>query len=172
MDRMSLNLAWKKEIFKSYSNVNNTIQYRSIMFNTGCKTCTLRSTVDVIVEFNAIMGLIDLSALLPDYMHLIMVAIDPTLVNRSSTKIITILKITTILRIFRLERSMRPMMDRMYLNLSWIKAILKTYSNVKNTIQHRSMMFNTGCTTCILRSTVEVIVELRSALSIFFSLIL
>jgi hypothetical protein len=33
-----------------------------------------------------IMGLIDLSALLPDYMHLIMVAIDPTLVNSSSTK--------------------------------------------------------------------------------------
>jgi hypothetical protein len=39
------------------------------------------------------MGLIDLTALLPDYMHLIMVAIDPTLANSSSTKIITILKI-------------------------------------------------------------------------------
>jgi hypothetical protein len=52
----------------------------------------------------SIMGLIDLSALLPDYIHLIMVAIDPTLVNSSSTTIITILKITRILRIFRLVR--------------------------------------------------------------------
>jgi hypothetical protein len=42
------------------------------------------------------MGLIDLTALLPDYIHLIMVAIDPTLANSSSTKIITILKITRI----------------------------------------------------------------------------
>ena len=52
----------------------------------------------------SIMGLIDLFALLPDYIHLIMVTIDPTLVNSSSTKIITILKITRILRIFRLVR--------------------------------------------------------------------
>ena len=50
------------------------------------------------------MGLIDLSALLPDYIHLIMVTIDQTLVNSSSTKIITILKVTRILRIFRLVR--------------------------------------------------------------------
>ena len=50
------------------------------------------------------MGLIDLSALLPNYMHLIMVTIDPTLVKSSSTKIITILKVTRILRIFRLVR--------------------------------------------------------------------
>jgi hypothetical protein len=50
------------------------------------------------------MGLIDLFALLPDYIHLIMVTIDPTLVNSSSAKIITILKITRILRIFRLVR--------------------------------------------------------------------
>jgi hypothetical protein len=47
------------------------------------------------------MGLIDLSALLLDYIHLIMVTIDPTLVNSSSTKNITILKATRILRIFR-----------------------------------------------------------------------
>jgi hypothetical protein len=52
----------------------------------------------------SIIGLIDLTALLPDYIHLIMVAIVPTLANRSSTKIITILKITRILRIFRLMR--------------------------------------------------------------------
>ena len=50
------------------------------------------------------MGFIDLTSLLPDYIHLIMVAIDPTLANSSSTKIITILKITRILRIFRLVR--------------------------------------------------------------------
>ena len=52
----------------------------------------------------SIMGLIDLTALLPDYIHLIKVAIDPTLANSSSTKIITILKITRIQRIFRLVR--------------------------------------------------------------------
>ena len=52
----------------------------------------------------SIMGLIDLSALLTDYIHFIMVTIDPTLVNSSSTKIITILKVTRILRIFRLVR--------------------------------------------------------------------
>jgi hypothetical protein len=42
----------------------------------------------------SIMGLIDLTALFPDYIHLIMVAIDPTLANISSTKIITILNIS------------------------------------------------------------------------------
>jgi hypothetical protein len=42
----------------------------------------------------SIMGLIDLTALFPDYIHLIMVAIDPTLANSSSTKIITILNIS------------------------------------------------------------------------------
>ena len=50
------------------------------------------------------MGLIDLSALLPDYIHLIMVSIDPTLVNSYSTTIITILNATRILRIFQLAR--------------------------------------------------------------------
>jgi hypothetical protein len=33
------------------------------------------------------MALIDLSALLPDYINFIMVTIDPTLVNSSSTKL-------------------------------------------------------------------------------------
>ena len=56
-------------------------------------------------------------------------------------------------------------MNRMYLNLLGMKAILKTYSNVKNTIQHRLMTFNTGCKTCILRSTVDVIVEFNMTLN-------
>ena len=60
---------------------------------------------------------------------------------------------------------MRPMMDRMYLNLLWMNEILKTYSNVKNTIQHRSMTFNTGCKTCTVRSTVDVIVEFNVTLN-------
>jgi hypothetical protein len=47
----------------------------------------------------SIMVLIDLTALLPDYIHRIIVAIDPTLANSSSTKIITILKITRILSV-------------------------------------------------------------------------
>ena len=56
MDRMYLNLLWIKAILKAYSNVTSTIQQRSIMFNTGCKTCTLRSMVDVIVEFNVTLN--------------------------------------------------------------------------------------------------------------------
>jgi uncharacterized membrane protein YdcZ (DUF606 family) len=48
--------------------------------------------------------------------------------------------------------AMRPMMDRMYLNLSWMKAILKTYSNVKNTIQHRSMT-NSVCVGMLIFSS-------------------
>jgi hypothetical protein len=55
-------------------------------------------------NMRSIMGLVDLTALLQDYIHLIMVATDPTLANSSSTKIITILEITRILRIFRLVR--------------------------------------------------------------------
>ena len=56
MDRMFLNLLWMKAILKAYYNVKITIQQRSIMFNTGCKTCTLRSMVDVIVEFNVTLN--------------------------------------------------------------------------------------------------------------------
>jgi hypothetical protein len=46
-------------------------------------------------------------------------------------------------------------MDRMYLNLSWMKAILKTYSNVKNTIQHRSMNISIGAGLWILIYTLK-----------------
>jgi hypothetical protein len=67
------------------------------------------------------MGLIDLSALLPGYIHLIMVTIDPTLVNSSSTKIITILKVTRILRIFRLVRRV----PRLWILIYTLKASLQ-----------------------------------------------
>jgi hypothetical protein len=67
------------------------------------------------------MGLIDLSALLPGYIHLIMVTIDPTLVNSSSTKIITILKVTRILRIIRLVRRV----PRLWILIYTLKASLQ-----------------------------------------------
>ena len=61
------------------------------------------------------MGLIDLSALLPDYIHLIMVTIDPTLANSSSTKIITMLNVNKILRIFRLVRHVKGLWILIYI---------------------------------------------------------
>ena len=63
----------------------------------------------------SIMGLIDLSALLPDYIHLIMVTIDPTLANSSSTKIITMLNVNKILRIFRLVRHVKGLWILIYI---------------------------------------------------------
>ena len=96
------------------STVERRIQVLHPVLNVINLCCMVFFTLEYVLRIafihkrlryiRSIMGLIDLSALLPDYMHLIMVAIDPTLVNSSSTKIITILKITRILRIFRLVR--------------------------------------------------------------------
>lgn len=52
----------------------------------------------------SLMGFIDLLALIPDYVQLILLAVEPDSVDKEATKIITILKVTRILRIFRLIR--------------------------------------------------------------------
>ncbi|VDI00093.1 Hypothetical predicted protein [Mytilus galloprovincialis] len=57
-----------------------------------------------LVYVRSLMGIIDLFALLPDYIQLIMFSISKHLAHSSFTRIITILKITRILRIFRLVR--------------------------------------------------------------------
>ena len=96
------------------STVERRMQVVHPVLNTIDLCCMVFFTLEYILRIafiykklrytRSIMGLIDLSALLPDYIHLIMVTIDQTLVNSSSTKIITILKVTRILRIFRLVR--------------------------------------------------------------------
>lgn len=53
----------------------------------------------------SIMGIIDLCALLPDYIEIILFSVSHNLAYSSITKIITVLKITRILRIFRLVRT-------------------------------------------------------------------
>lgn len=52
----------------------------------------------------SIMGVIDLCALLPDYIEIILFFVNHNLAFSSITRIITVLKITRILRIFRLVR--------------------------------------------------------------------
>ena len=78
------------------STVERRMQVVHPVLNTIDLCCMVLFTLEYILRIafiykklrytRSIMGLTDLSALLPDYIHLIMVAIDPTLVNSSSTK--------------------------------------------------------------------------------------
>lgn len=72
----------------------------------------------------SLSGAIDLVALLPDYLQLIMISADPNLMHGETTKIITILKVTRILRIFRLIRHVPGLWILIYTLKASIKELL------------------------------------------------
>ena len=72
----------------------------------------------------SLMGIIDLFALLPDYVQLFMLAINPDIVHGETTKIITILKVSRILRVFRLVRHVPGLWILIYTLKASIKELL------------------------------------------------
>lgn len=97
-------------------------------------SCMVFFTVEYIIRIatvrkriryiRSLMGIIDLLALLPDYVQLFMLTINPELVHGETTKIITILKVSRILRVFRLVRHVPGLWILIYTLKASIKELM------------------------------------------------
>ncbi|XP_071140111.1 potassium voltage-gated channel protein Shaw-like [Mytilus edulis] len=72
----------------------------------------------------SVMGVIDLVALLPDYVQLLILVFDPVLAGTDTAKIIAILKVTRVLRIFRLVRHIPGLWILIYTLKASLKELL------------------------------------------------